>query len=288
MVQNKEKQNGQTRVRDIMVENVAYVTLPGIREEIMKICKDRHISGVPVVKGGEVEGVVTRQDLLKNPNERQIALLMSRNPITISPEATIAEAARIILSRRIRRLPVVEGEKLVGIITVADIVREIAKGGYKAPIGNYMGEKTIAIWNEMPLSVAGRIMELGRVKAAPVLNLEFELVGLITDRDLINAAVIEDETGHSDLSLGADEDAWTWEGMRDTMKLYYGVSKIKLPDKRVSEVMVKEVVTATRNCEVNECAGKMSENKFDQLPVISTRGKLTGMLLDRNLLKVLE
>ncbi len=288
MVQNKEKQNGQTRVRDIMVENVAYVTLPGIREEIMKICKDRHISGVPVVKGGEVEGVVTRQDLLKNPNERQIALLMSRNPITISPEATIAEAARIILSRRIRRLPVVEGEKLVGIITVADIVMEIAKGGYKAPIGNYMGEKTIAIWNEMPLSVAGRIMELGRVKAAPVLNLEFELVGLITDRDLINAAVIEDETGHSDLSLGADEDAWTWEGMRDTMKLYYGVSKIKLPDKRVSEVMVKEVVTATRNCEVNECAGKMSENKFDQLPVISTRGKLTGMLLDRNLLKVLE
>lgn len=72
------------------------------------------------------------------------------------------------------------------------------------------------------------------------------------------------------------------------MKLYYGVSKMKLPDKRVSEVMVKEVVTATRNCEVNECAGKMSENKFDQLPVISTRGKLTGMLLDRNLLKVLE
>lgn len=288
MVQNKEKQNGQTRIRDIMVENVAYVTLPGIREEIMKICKDRYISGVPVVKGGKVEGVVTRQDLLKNPNERQIALLMSRNPITISPEATIAEAARIILSRRIRRLPVVEGEKLVGIITVADIVREIAKGGYKAPIGNYMGEKTIAIWNEMPLSVAGRIMELGRVKAAPVLNLEFELVGLITDRDLINAAVIEDETGHSDLSLGADEDAWTWEGMRDTMKLYYGVSKMKLPDKRVSEVMVKEVVTATRNCEVKECAGKMSENKFDQLPVISTRGKLTGMLLDRNLLKVLE
>ncbi len=288
MVQNKEKQNGQTRIRDIMVENVAYVTLPGIREEIMKICKDRYISGVPVVKGGKVEGVVTRQDLLKNPNERQIALLMSRNPITISPEATIAEAARIILSRRIRRLPVVEGEKLVGIITVADIVREIAKGGYKAPIGNYMGEKTIAIWNEMPLSVAGRIMELGRVKAAPVLNLEFELVGLITDRDLINAAVIEDETGHSDLSLGADEDAWTWEGMRDTMKLYYGVSKMKLPDKRVSEVMVKEVVTATRNCEVNECAGKMSENKFDQLPVVSTRGKLTGMLLDRNLLKVLE
>ncbi len=283
-----EKREGeQIKIRDIMIEDVAYVTVPGTREEIMEICKERYISGVPVVKEGKVVGVVTRQDLLRNPDEEQIALLMSRNPITIGPEATIAEAARTILSYRIRRLPVVEEERLVGIITVADIVRKIAEMGYKAPIANYIGDKTIAIWDEMPLSVAGRIMELGRVKAVPVLNLELELVGLITDRDLINAAAIEDETEHSDLSLGADEDEWTWEGMRDTMKLYYDVSKMKLPDKLVREVMVKEVVTATRNCEVSECATKMSENKFDQLPVVSTRGKLTGILLDRDLLKVL-
>ncbi len=283
----KEREGEQIKIRDIMIEDVAYVTVPGTREEIMEICKERYISGVPVVKEGKVVGVVTRQDLLRNPDEEQIALLMSRNPITIGPEATIAEAARKILSYRIRRLPVVEEERLVGIITVADIVRKIAERGYKAPVGNYMGDKTIAIWDETPLSVAGRIMELGRVKAVPVLNLELELVGLITDRDLINAAAIEDETEHSDLSLGADEDEWTWEGMRDTMKLYYGVSKMKLPDKLVREVMVREVVTATRNCEVSECAAKMSENKFDQLPVVSTRGKLTGILLDRDLLKVL-
>ncbi len=286
MERNKEKQSEQIRIRDIMVEDVAYVTVPGTREEIMEVCKERYISGVPVVKEGKVVGVVTRQDLLRNPDEEQIALLMSRDPITISPEATIAEAARIILSHRIRRLPVVE-EKLIGIITVADIVKKIAEGGYKGHIDNYIGDKTIAIWDEMPLSVAGRIMELGRVKAVPVLNLELKLVGLITDRDLINAAAIEDETEHSDFSLGSDEDDWTWEGMRDTMKLYYGVSKMKLPDKLVREVMVKDVVTATRNCEVSECAKKMSENKFDQLPVISTRGKLTGILLDRDLLKVL-
>ncbi|MCW3134643.1 MAG: CBS domain-containing protein [Methanophagales archaeon] len=282
----KRREGEQIKVRDIMVEDVAYVTVPGTREEIMELCKEKYISGVPVVKEGKVVGVVTRQDLLRNPDEEQIALLMSRNPITIGPEATIAEAARIIISHRIRRLPVVEEEKLVGIMTVADIVKKIAEMGYKAPIGNYVGDKTIAIWDEMPLSVVGRIMELGRVKAVPVLNLELELVGLVTDRDLINAAAIEDETEHSDLSLGADEDEWTWEGMRDTMKLYYGVSKMKLPDKLVREVMVKEVVTATRNCEVSECAVKMSENKFDQLPVVSTRGKLTGMLLDRDLLKV--
>jgi len=282
----KWREGGQIKIRDIMVEDVAYVTLPGTREEIMAICKERYISGVPVVKEGKVVGVVTRQDLLRNPDEEQIALLMSRNPITTGPEATIGEAARIILSHRIRRLPVVEEEMLVGIITVADIVRKIAELGYKEPIGDYIGDKTIAIWDGMPLSVAGRIMELAKVKAVPVLSSDLELVGLITDRDLINAAMIEDATEDSDLSLGSDEDEWTWEGMRDTMRLYYSVSKIKLPDKLVGEVMVKEVVTATRNCEVSECAAKMSENKFDQLPVVSTKGKLFGMLLDRDLLKV--
>jgi len=283
----KEKGSKQIRIRDIMVEDVAYVTLPGSREELMGLCKERYISGVPIVKEGKVVGVVTRQDLLRNPDEEQIALLMSRNPITVSPDATIVEAARIILSRRIRRLPVMEEEKLVGIISIADIVRKIAEMDINAPVSDYIGDNTVVVWDEMPLSVAGRIMELAVAKAVPVLNVELELVGLITDRDLINAAVIEDGIEHSDLSLGSDEDEWSWEGMRDTMRLYYNVSKIKLPDKLVRDVMVKELVTATRNSEVSECAEKMSKNRFDQLPVISASGKMTCILLDRNLLNVL-
>jgi len=283
----KGKESEGTKVRDVMVDDVAYVTVPGTREQLMAVCKSKHISGVPVLKEGQVVGVVTRQDVLRNRDEDQIALLMHRNPIIISPEATIAEAAEIIHSHGIRRLPVVVGEKLVGLISIADLIREIAKRDYKESISNYIGDVTMAAWDEMPLSVVGRIMELARVKAAPVLNLELELVGLITDLDLINVSVIEDTTEQSDLSLGSDEDAWTWEGMRDTMRLYYDVSKIKLPDKLVKEVLVKDVITVTRNSEVSDCARKMSENKFDQLPVISARGKLTGVLIDRDLLRVL-
>ena len=283
----KGKESEGTKVRDVMVDDVAYITVPGTREQLMEVCKSRRISGVPVLKEGQVVGVVTRQDVLRNRDEDQIALLMHRNPIIISPEATIAEAAEIVLSHGIRRLPVVVGEKLVGLISIADLIREIAKRDYKESISNYVGDITMAVWDEMPLSVVGRIMELARVKAAPVLNLELELVGLITDLDLINVSVIEDTTEQSDLSLGSDEDAWSWEGMRDTMRLYYDVSKIKLPDKLVKDVLVKDVITVTRNSEVSDCARKMSENKFDQLPVISARGKLTGVLIDKDLLRVL-
>ncbi|MHC1610104.1 MAG: CBS domain-containing protein [Candidatus Methanospirareceae archaeon] len=283
----KEKERRGIRVSDIMVKDVAYVRVPGTREDVIEIFKEKRVSGVPVVKDGRVVGVVTRQDLLRKPDEEQIALLMSRDPIVISPDATIVEAAKVIRSSAIRRLPVVDGGELVGLVTVADFIREIASWEDKRPISGYIRDKTVALWDEMPLSVAARVMELAKVKAVPVLDSEFKLAGLITDQDLINVAVIEEGVGHSDLSLGSDGDHWSLEGMRDTTKLYYSVSKVRLPDKRVRDVMVKEVVTVTRNSGVSECARKMTEGRFDQLPVVSARGELIGMLIDRDLLRVL-
>jgi CBS domain-containing protein len=274
-------------VRDIMVEDVAYVTVPGTREDVMEACKENYISGVPVVKEGNVVGVVTRQDLLRNPTEEQVALLMTRNPVLIGPDATIAEAAKVIRSRGIRRLPVVEDGKLVGLVTVADFIREIATWDDKTSVSEYIRNKTVALWDEMPLAVAGRLMDIAKVKAVPVLNSALELAGLITDQDLINAAVIEEGMGRSDLSLGSDGDHWSLDGMRDTMKLYYSVSRIRLPDKQVRDVMVKDVVTATRNFGVSACAQKMSEGRFDQLPVVSAHGILIGMLIDRDILRIL-
>jgi CBS domain-containing protein len=274
-------------VRDLMRKRVAYVTVPGTREDVLEVFRQKHVSGVPVVKEGKVIGVVTRQDLLRNPNEEQLALLMMRNPVTIAPDTTLKDAAKLLRDYGIRRLPVVEDGQLVGIVTVADFIREIAKWDDSTPIANFVREKVLALWDETPLGIAGRIMELGKVKAVPVLNSAFELVGLITDQDLINAAVIEEGLGRSDLSLGSDEDEWSLDGMRDTMKLYYSVSRIRLPEKLVRNVMVTKVVTATRNQGVSSCAQRMSEGRFDQLPVISARGKLIGMLIDRDLLRTL-
>jgi len=274
-------------VCDLMRERVAYVTVPGTREDVLEVFQQKHVSGVPVVKEGKVIGVVTRQDLLRNPNEEQLALLMTRNPVTITPDTKLKDAAKLLRDYGIRRLPVVEDGRLVGIVTVADFIREIAKWDDSTPIATFVREKMLALWDETPLAIAGRIMELGKVKAVPVLNSAFKLVGLITDQDLINAAVIEEGLGRSDLSLGSDEDEWSLDGMRDTMKLYYSVSRIRLPEKLVRDVMVTKVVTATRNHGVSSCAQRMSEGRFDQLPVISARGKLIGMLIDRDLLRTL-
>jgi CBS domain-containing protein len=274
-------------IEDIMVRDVASATLPGSRDEVLKILKNKHISGVPVLKDSKVVGIVTRTNLLQNPEEEQLALLMTRNPITIPPGSDLQTAARLLLEHDIRRLPVVDEGKLVGLVTVADVVGTIADMNIDIPIKDYVEEEVVAIYSETPLPVVARIMELAGVKAVPVLDANLELVGIISDRDVISASVIEDSVEMSDMSAGQDDDAWTWESMRDTMSIYYSVSRIKVPNLIGSDVMIREPVTATYIASVSDCARKMKRNRIDQIPIINSNRKLQGLLRDHDLLKPL-
>lgn len=274
------------RVEEIMVRDVVCATVPRLRDEVLEILRSRMISGVPVVKDGELVGIVTRTDLLENPEEEQVALLMTRNPVTVNPGADLTEAANLILKNRVRRLPVVEDHHLVGLVTTADIVGAIADMDIKDPIEPYLGDGILTVWDETPLTVVGMIMELANVHAVPVLDRDRKLVGIIGDKDLIVAASIEDSVEKSDMSSASDEDEWTWEGMRDTMRLYYGVSRIEVPNIPVRDAMVTDLITAVKTSEVSECARKMRRNAIDQIPVVSNQ-KIVGLLIDSDLLKPL-
>lgn len=274
-------------IEDIMVRDVAGVTLPGSRDEVLKILKNKHISGVPVLKDSKVVGIVTRTNLLQNPEEEQLALLMTRNPITISPGSDLQAAARLLLENHIRRLPVVDEGKLVGLVTVADVVGTIADMNIDIPIKDYVEKEVVAIYSQTPLPVVARIMELASVKAVPVLDSNLELVGIISDRDIIAASTIEDSVEVSDMSAGSDDDAWTWESMRDTMSIYYSVSRIKVPNLIANDIMIREPITATYITSVSDCARKMKRSRIDQVPIINSNRKLQGLLRDHDLLKPL-
>lgn len=273
-------------VKDVMVHDVAYVGIPGSRDDVLKTLQEWKVSGVPVVKKGEVVGMITRTDLLKNREEDQTALLMSRDPIVVGPESSVVDASRQLLKHGIRRLPVVDGKKLVGIITVADIVR-VAEGlNIKESIEPYLEKETMVLWSEMPLPVAGAIMEYAFVEACPVIDTNLKLVGIISDRDLIKASVIEDSVEKTDMSADAGEDAWMWDRVMQTINRYYTISRIQLRDIKVSEAMVPPI-TAFKSNEVSECAAVLRKNRIDQLPVITSSQKLMGLLKDRDIVKAL-
>jgi CBS domain-containing protein len=273
-------------VRDVMVRDVAYVTLPGNRDQVLKTLQKSQVSGVPVVKKEELVGMITRSDILRNREEDQTALLMARNPITVPSDSTIEEASSLLLKHGIRRLPVVDGKKLVGIITVADIVKVASDLNIQTDVAEYFEKEILVLWSEMPVPIAGAVMEYAQVAACPVIDSGLKLVGIISDRDLIKSSIIEDSVGKTVLSAAHEEDEWMWNSVMETTNKYYAVSRIELRDIPVREAMVP-AITAIKSAGVSECASLMRKNKIDQIPVVSSSQKLIGMLRDRDIVKAL-
>jgi len=276
------------KVSDLMVEDVYHVTLPGSRDDILKILAEKQVSGVPVLKDEKIVGIVTRSDLFNNPEEDQLALIMTRYLVTIDPDATIRDAVTLLVEYDIRRLPVITFDGvLVGILTVEDLIKVVAECNFDETIEPHLARGVLSVWEDTPLTVVGRTMELAGERSACVLNSNERLSGLITDRDLIKAAIVKDSTECSDSTGTSDMDAWSWEGVRDVHAFYYGVSRIRLPPIPVKDVMVNDLFTASADIGVSECAKKMVKYDFDQVPIVDENNRLIALLRDRDLLKVL-
>jgi CBS domain-containing protein len=274
-------------VADFMTTEVVSVEIPGNRDDVLKILKRTGISGVPVLKDGKLVGIITRKDMLRKADETQLGLLMTSGPATVSPDASIEEAARSMLEHGVRRLPVVEDEELVGLISVADLISALAQLRIKDEIKDLYTSQTYALWEETPLPLVARIMEISGFEAIPILDSESRLQGIISERDLIRHSSIEDTVEVSDFSNGTDDDEWTWESIRDMHTISYGISKIQLPDRPVKRAMIANVISVPMNAEVSECALKMKRGRVDQLPVVNGDKKLVAMLFDRELIRAL-
>jgi CBS domain-containing protein len=270
-----------------MTSEVVHVEIPGNRDDVLKILKRTGISGVPVVKNKKIVGIITRKDLLRKPEETQLGLLMTAKPISIAPDADIKEAARLLVNNHIRRLPVVEDGHLLGLLSVSDLIHALAQMKIKDEIKTTYTSNTFALWEETPLPVVGRVMEISGVDAIPILDEENVLKGIISERDLIRNSTIEDSVGVSDFSNGTDDDEWTWESIRDNHTISFGISKVQLPNRPVKLAMVKNVVAVPYNAEVSECALKMRRARVDQLPVINGDKRLVAMLYDRELIRAI-
>jgi CBS domain-containing protein len=275
------------QAKDYMTADVVHVEIPGNRDDVLKILKRTGISGVPVIKNKKIVGIITRKDLLRKPEETQLGLLMTSKPVAIEPDTDIREAARLLVTHKVRRLPVVEDGILVGLLSVADLIHALAQMKIKEEIKNTYTSQTFAVWEDTPLPLVGRIMEISGVDAIPILNSDSILQGIISERDLIRHSSIEDSVGVSDFSNGTDDDEWTWESIRDTHTISFGISKVQLPNRPVKLAMVKNVVSVPKNAEVSECALKMRRSRVDQMPVVNGDKRLVAMLYDRELIRAL-
>jgi len=152
------------KVKDVMNHKIVFCKPDDTVREAAKILKENNISGVPVLKGDELVGIISEGDLLKlliipekgelwlpSPFEvievpirellgwedtkkmlsdmgsTKIEEIMTKDVHTISSEASVEEASEHMVRHRINRLPVTEDNHLVGIVTRGDIIDGLAK-----------------------------------------------------------------------------------------------------------------------------------------------------------------
>jgi len=271
------------KIKDIVTSEVTCVEVPSTRNDVLAVIEKTGHFGFPVVKKGtkQLVGVVTKRDLLKNPDENQTALLMTRSPATLELEEDVKKAITMLIEKSIRRLPVVQGEDVVGIVTVADIIHKaLGRLDVNDPVKPYVKKVLPAIWDKTPLKVAYELMRLADARSMPVISDEGRLSGMVTDEDLIKVADVSFKDKPADIKASSESD-WDWDSVAVLM---IGKGELTFPNSTVGEVMTKEVVSVTELTPISECARRMRKNNLDQLPVLSARGNLIGMVYDIALL----
>lgn len=149
-------------VRDIMETDVPTVGPDDSVETVLRVLREHELPGVPVVtEGGRCIGIITEADLILSGENGDLHLphyfelfggivflepirhfeerlrkafasraqdMMTPDPIDISPDATVEDAARLIASKKHNRLPVVEHGRLVGVVTRLDVLEALTRG----------------------------------------------------------------------------------------------------------------------------------------------------------------
>lgn len=150
----------QATARDIMTRDPVTVAPDLSVTDAAHLMADKRIGALPVVSGGRMIGLVTEGDLimqdakvhfptylhllggfifypgstakfeteLKKAVGATVADVMTTDPVTVAPEATVEDVATLFVERDVSRVPVLDGEELVGIVSKSDIVRSLASG----------------------------------------------------------------------------------------------------------------------------------------------------------------
>ena len=141
-------------VRDFMTTNVITIDVQRTVLEAAKLMHQQDVGDLVVIEGKVPKGIVTERDLVrrvmaqKKPLETKVSEVMSDPLVTIEDNSSLRDAARKMVKYRIRRLPVMKKNVLVGIIVTSDFARHLSKKTFS--------EELLAAMSRYPFADANR------------------------------------------------------------------------------------------------------------------------------------
>lgn len=118
------------KVSEIMTREPSTLAPTSTIGEAATIMRQDDCGSVPIVDGGRVIGIITDRDIVvrvlaagKDPKTTRVSDAMTADPVTVGPDASVDEAQKVMADRQVRRLPVVEAGRLVGLVVIGQVAR---------------------------------------------------------------------------------------------------------------------------------------------------------------------
>ena len=298
------------KVSEVMHREVATLHPDSPITTVVELLIDKDFTAVPVVDDQDkVVGMVSDNDLLtrggmkvtislkratdldyvrglhdslENPHHK-VSEVMTRQVVTITPDAILARAARLMVEKHLKRLPVVDSDgKLVGILGRLDILNTIAAVHLPQwhPEAHPVGEQaTVAevMTREVPTvhdsAIVEEIFELlvsSSHKRVVVVDDKRQVVGIIADSDLISRVNRE-----------------SWPGIMEVLISKVPIGSVssearrhiqKLRARSAKEFMTREVITVRDKMPVASALALSAEKRVKRLPVVNAEGELVGIV----------
>ncbi len=298
------------KVSEVMHREVATLHPDSPITAVVELLLDKDFTAVPVVDDQDkVVGMVSDNDLLtrggmkvtislkratdldyvrglhdslENPHHK-VSEVMTRQVVTITPDAILARAARLMVEKHLKRLPVVDSDgKLVGILGRLDILNTIAAVHLPQwhPEAHPVGEQaTVAevMTREVPTvhdsAIVEEIFELlvsSSHKRVVVVDDKRQVVGIIADSDLISRVNRE-----------------SWPGIMEVLISKVPIGTVssearrhiqKLRARSAKEFMTREVITVRDKMPVASALALSAEKRVKRLPVVNAEGELVGIV----------
>jgi transcriptional regulator with GAF, ATPase, and Fis domain len=182
-------------VGNVMSKDVITICSDETVASAAKIMSENSVSCIVVADNETVVGILTETDFLKRVAEREkdfdgikVREIMSAPVESISPNLSVPDAVRIMDDKHIKRLPILEKKRLVGIVTQTDLVRVVTFYGRWKDVEEIMSRDVAGIQSKATIVEAAEVMTRRKISCIVVLEGD-EVVGVVTERDLLEKVV---------------------------------------------------------------------------------------------------
>ena len=261
------------QIKNLMSEDIITVDKDQNLSDALKLLRKHNVSRLPVTNNKELVGIISERDIANKlgsskyesmPASRlHISSVMVKDVFTVPKTMQLEDVAKLMLDNGIGSVPVMDDEKMVGIVSKADFVTLATGIAFdKITVKEIMSKKLVTVSPTERIVHARRQMLEAHVGRVPVVD-DDELVGMITSKDLMRAFI----------------------DFRKKVPEKYQKSQIK--ELLVEDIMSTKPTFVSKDMSITEVSELIMETGYNGLPVVED-GEVVGIITQTDILKLIE